>query len=114
MTLKSTAVKLALCAIAVDLLFYWVVFHSGIVLPVINPSIEEYQQRVTSFPREAGQQMGWILLHFPTALVASSLKLPDRYLVYLVGQTGLIFFALGFLIDRRQGRSSSKRGKGAK
>ena len=82
----------------VDLLLYWVIFYSGATLPFINPSVEEYQRQVTSFPRNAGQCYAWVAVHVPAALIG---RFGDRYLVFAVAQTGLIFFVIGTLIDRR-------------
>ncbi|XMB85338.1 hypothetical protein RJG79_07875 [Mycoplasmatota bacterium WC44] len=49
----------------VDLFLYWLLFCSGIVLPFINPSVEIYEQQITSAPRNTNQIILWYLLQIP-------------------------------------------------
>ncbi|MCP3931199.1 MAG: hypothetical protein GY705_19110 [Bacteroidetes bacterium] len=53
----------------IDLLLYLFLFHSGIVLPLINPSVEEYNALFTSFPRDTSQKNIWLMIHWPTFLL---------------------------------------------
>ena len=98
--LKTWKAKLAVSAVSVDLFFYWLVFHSGVVLPFINPSEAAYAQRVTSFPRDAGQHMLWIFLHGPTSVWLGE-HLGDQYLPWAIGQTAVICLVIGAWLDRR-------------
>ncbi len=50
-----------------NLFSYLFLFHSGIVLPFINPSIEEYMQ-YNSAPRDTNQIVLWYLLQIPFIL----------------------------------------------
>ena len=60
--------KIVFIILITDLFLYWLVYYSGIVLPFINPSIEEYELLATSFPRDTHQLYFWILLRVPIAL----------------------------------------------
>jgi len=113
--------KLPLIFILLDLGFYFLVFHSGIILPIINPSKEEYEhiEYTTSFPREAGQQFLWFLIHAPLIIIFSvifnffpSLKnIPSEYgeicsLLLGLLQTGLFFYLIGLEIERRKSKKN--------
>lgn len=95
--------KLTIWAIVIDFLLYLFLFHSGIVLPFINPSQDAYNRQFTSFPRNAMQIYAWIGLHFPTSIIISvALGLGDKFLSLSVVQTGIIFFGIGAFIDHRR------------
>ena len=99
--------KFALWFAAVDALAYWVLFHSGVVLPWINPSPEAYAHQMTSFPRNAAQIYLWILVNWPTSMIVGR-ALGDRYLVVAIAQAGLLGFVIGALIDRRRASGTAK------
>jgi len=106
--------KVPLIFILLDLGVYFLVFHSGIILPIVNPSKEEYEHMryTTSFPRESGQQILWFLIHTPLIIIFSfifnffpSLKnIPSEYseicsLLLGLLQTGLFFYLIGLEIE---------------
>jgi len=101
--LNTYKFKLFIIAITIDLLLYLLIFHSGIVLPYINPSVEDYKPW-TSFPRDAGQKMAWYILHIPTSMLISG----EGYELLSVVQTGLIFLGLGAIIDYKKNLNKNK------
>jgi len=76
--------KICIFVVLIDLLLYILLFHSGIILPFINKSAEEYSRSITSFPRDTGQKMIWILLHFPAPFLGELFQLNDKYLPLLI------------------------------
>ncbi len=82
-----------------DLFLFWILFYSGIVLPYINPSVEDYNAHITSFPRNAAQMYLWIVLHMPTSWIGIVLRLPDQLLAFSVIQTGVI----AYFIEKARG-----------
>jgi cytochrome bd-type quinol oxidase subunit 2 len=63
--------RIVFIIIIIDLLLFWLLFHSGIVLPFINPSVEEYRilvEQGTSFPRHTNQCFLWMHLQIPIVL----------------------------------------------
>ncbi|TCO79157.1 hypothetical protein EV214_103209 [Marinisporobacter balticus] len=63
--------KVIIIALFVDLFLYWLAFYSSIVLPVINPSVEQYRilvEQGTSFPRDTNQCFLWMYLQIPITL----------------------------------------------
>ncbi len=99
--------KLTIWAIVIDLLLYFLLFHSGVTLPFINPSPEEYAQQFTSFPRNAMQLYIWLGLHLPTSYIVD-LSFSNELLGLSVIQTGVIFFGIGAFIDRRREKNGKK------
>ncbi len=99
--MKGLKFKLPLYFVIIDILLYLFLFHSGITLPIINPSVEEYNQQFTSFPRDYMQKIVWIGLHVPTSFAVDS-TFGDNLLGLSVVQTGLIFFGIGSFIDYRR------------
>ena len=86
--------KLALWAVAVDLLLYMFLFHSGITLPFINPSQNVYEAQFTSYPRDAGQKLVWMAFHFPALNVldaALGRQNENRVMPLSAIQTEMIF-----------------------
>lgn len=63
--------KIVFIILMTDLFLYWLLFYSGVILPFINPSAEEYITLVkhgTSFPRETNQCFLWMFLQVPITL----------------------------------------------
>jgi hypothetical protein len=89
--------KTALVFLLVDLLLYFLLFHSGLVLPWINPTLEEYNNTVTSFPRDYAQKLIWILIHFPTSWLLSMRS--DRFLALSVIQYPLLMMGVSRWIE---------------
>ena len=58
----------------VDLFLFWLLNYSGFIVPLISPSIEQYQSSGTSFPLNFNQTLIWFLLHFPTSIVLETLS----------------------------------------
>lgn len=56
-----------LTILLIDLFLYILLVKSNIVLPYINPSIEEYS-KVTSFPRNTNQVIMWYALQIPISM----------------------------------------------
>lgn len=90
--------KICLVVLALDVLLYLFLFHSGIVLPWINLSAEEYSKNLTSFPRDFGQMMFWIVPHMPLSALFGYLG--DSFLVLSVIQWPLVIFGVDKLIVR--------------
>jgi len=100
--------KLAIWAVIVDFLLYLFLFQSGIVLPFINPSVTEYSQQMTSFPRNAMQEYVWMGLHVPASLVYINFPFAEVVVVVLsLFQAGLIFFGIGALIEYLKNRKTA-------
>ena len=99
--MTSLKFKLALLAVTIDLLLYGFLFYSGVILPGINPSVEQYNAQMTSFPRDAMQKILWIALHWPTSLLVHR-SLGARFLGLSVIQTVLIFLGIGSWLDRKK------------
>ncbi|WP_105613997.1 hypothetical protein [Vallitalea okinawensis] len=73
--------KFVMITFIIEVLLFWIVFYSGIILPFINPSIDEYETLVqggTSFPRDYIQGLLWHLLHAPSSLIIDSI-LPSGF-----------------------------------
>lgn len=67
--------KIVIITLLIEILLFWFVFYSGIVIPFINPSIEEYENHIkggTSFPRDYTQMLLWYLIHMPSSLIIDS------------------------------------------
>ena len=64
--------KFMLIVIVVEILFFWLIFYSGVVFPIINLSSEEYKKAFTSFPRDYTQKMIWYLLHVPSSFIVEN------------------------------------------
>jgi hypothetical protein len=94
--------KIVIIVVAVDLFLYWILYYSGVVLPFINPNIEEYNKIINSAPRNIGQMVIWMLLHFPTSYVLESITRNDTYLFLSVIQTGVITYFIEKFIQRRK------------
>lgn len=63
--------KIIFIILIIDLFLYWLLFYSGIVLPFINPSVEQYKiliKQGTSFPRETNQCFLFMWLQIPITL----------------------------------------------
>jgi hypothetical protein len=99
--MKTLKFKLPMALVILDILIYLFLFHSGVVLPFVNPTVAEYNQMQTSFPRDAGQKMTWILFHIPTSAVVDK-NFGDRFLWFSIFQTGVIFFVAGLLVDYKR------------
>jgi hypothetical protein len=95
--------KIPICVAILDLFLFLLLFRSGIVLPVINPSVEQHKQRETVFPRDSMQKILWISVHSPTSAVLGESPLGERFLALSVVQPVLIGFAIGWYIDKRRG-----------
>ena len=65
---------ISIIVLILDMILYFLIFHSGIVFPYINPSIEEYKAMVTSFPRDTSQKYLWIYIHWPIVLLFTKTK----------------------------------------
>jgi hypothetical protein len=84
--------KYIIIFVCLDLFLFWVLFYSGIVLPFVNPSMKEYNKDITSFPRNYGQMLIWVFLHFPTSIILDTVTSNDRLLFLSVFQTGVIVY----------------------
>jgi predicted acyltransferase len=94
--------KIFIIVLLTDLFLYWFLFYSGVVLPFINPSVEEYNNTMTSFPRNASQMFIWIFMHFPTSYILLSITKNDMYLFLLVIQTSVIAYFIEKFIQRKR------------
>lgn len=90
--------KICLSILVIDVLLYRLLFHSGIILPIINPSIEEYNKHITSFPRDYGQQILWFTLHVP--LVSLIAFINENFILISVVQYPLVIIGLSKLITK--------------
>lgn len=99
--------KIIIFVVLADLFLFWLLNYSGFVIPFISPSIEQYQNSGTSFPRNYNQMLIWFILHFPTSIVFESLSqriTGSEVLTSLsVIQTGLI----AYIIEKRSRRIKS-------
>lgn len=96
--------KIVIIVVFTDLFLYWLLFYSGIVLPFINPSLEQYKEMVikgTSFPRNTNQILIWIFLHLPSSYIIDGITRNDRFLFLSVIQTGLMTYYIHKFILRR-------------
>jgi hypothetical protein len=66
--------KIVIIVMLVDLFLFWLLNYSGVIVPFISPSIEQYQNSGTSFPRNFNQIFIWVVLHFPTSIVLGNLS----------------------------------------
>jgi hypothetical protein len=78
--------KVCVLVVLIDLLIYLLLFHCGIILPLINPSVEVYSKKITSFPRDTMQKVIWIIFHFPTLFFVKIFIKSDKQLFLLVIQ----------------------------
>jgi len=92
--------KICLVVLAVDLFSYWLLFHSGVVLPYINPTIEEYNKTLTSFPRDYGQSILWYSIHIPLSSLIGMIN--ENFLVLAILQYPLILLGINAIITKRQ------------
>jgi len=95
--------KTVIIVVLIDLLLYWLIFCTDVVLPFINPSVEEYKHMVTTgttFPRDTSQQLLWIFMHVPTSAIMN-ITTNDKFLFLSVIQTGVITFYIERYIRRR-------------
>ncbi|MCY6370703.1 hypothetical protein [Clostridium ganghwense] len=88
--------KIVIIVVLIDLLLTWLLAFSGIVLPYINPSIEQYRLSGTSFPLDFNQKLIWLIMHAPISLFIEA-KLggitttnSNVFVFLAVLQTGLI------------------------
>ncbi|MCX7708796.1 MAG: hypothetical protein N2484_02985 [Clostridia bacterium] len=86
--------KIVVITILADLILFWLLFYSGLVVPWISPSLEEYNASGTSFPRNYNQILLWFALHLPSSLLIESaresIKGPQLLLSLCTIQTGFI------------------------
>lgn len=94
--------KICLWVLVLDAAVYWLLFYSGLVLPFINPSVEEYNAARTSFARHANQCMVWTVAHFPVSFLIAHIS--ERFLVLSAVQYPLIIYGVHALIQARKGR----------
>lgn len=97
--------KIVIIAVLADLLLFWLLFYSKVVLPFINPSVEQYKEMVrmgTSFPRDTNQMIIWIILHLPSSYITSGIARNDKFLFLSVIQTGLITYYIDKFIQQRK------------
>lgn len=100
--LMKKITKICLSIFLIDVAVYFILFHSGIVLPFINPSVEEYSRKYTSFPRNYAQIIYWIVVHYPSSFIISSIN--ERLLVLSAVQYPIIIFGLNKAISKMQRR----------
>jgi hypothetical protein len=94
--------KKAIALIAgLDLLIYLFLFHSGVVLPFINPSVTDYKAQITSFPRDYMQQLIWLLVHWPSSFIADQIA-GDRLVALSILQWTLVLAIIGRLLSRKK------------
>jgi hypothetical protein len=105
----NMTLKIPICVAIVDLLLYLLLFRSGVVLPLINPSIEEFQRSGPGFPRDFMQQLIWIVPHSPASVIIGDYLLGPRFLALSVIQPVLIGLGLGWYIDHKRGFKPSFR-----
>ena len=97
--------KIVIIVVFTDLFLYWFLFYSGVILPLINPSVDQYRKMVimgTSFTRNTNQALIWIYLHFPTSYIIGSRS--DKFLFLSVVQIGIITYCLEKFIQRKKRR----------
>lgn len=99
----KTVTKICLAILTLDVVVYLILFHSGIVLPFINPTAEEYDAMYTSFPRNYTQTLYWMLAHYPSS--AFFLSLNERLLVLSTLQTPLIIYGANVLIRKLKNKN---------
>jgi len=92
--------KIALIVLGLELIAYFLLFHCGIVLPFINPSIEEYNKTVTSFPRDYGQWLLWMYIHYPMSALMAAIN--ENLTVLAVLQYPLIVVVIGKILENRR------------
>lgn len=59
--------KRVISLVVLDAILYILLVKSNIVLPFINPSIENYSM-VTGFPRNTNQVLLWYMLQIPVSI----------------------------------------------
>lgn len=97
--------KIVIAVVLVDLFLFWLLFYSGIVLPLINPSIEQYNEMMakgTSFPRNTIQMLIWIFLHFPASYIVDTITKDGKFMFLSVVQTGIITYFISKFTKRRR------------
>ena len=100
--------KIVIIVVLIDLLLYWIIFCTDVVLPFINPSVEEYKHMVatgTTFPRNTTQIVFWVFMHAPTSAITSIITRSDNFLFLSVVQTGVITFYIEKFIRRRRDKN---------
>jgi len=94
--------KVVVIVVLVDLLLTWLLVYSGIVLPYISPSIEQYRLSGTSFPRDYAQKLFWLIIHAPTSILIDGklggITNSNIFAFLSVLQTGLIAYYLEKII----------------
>jgi hypothetical protein len=109
--------KLPLIFVLLDIGLSFLISQPNIVLPIINPSEDEYAKisTITSFPRNAGQILVWTYVHLPAFIIVSmltkSITPGDTSTIYTyLGlfvaflQTGLFFYLIGLEIERKKSK----------
>jgi hypothetical protein len=96
--------KLVVIVIIIDLFLTWLLAYSDIVLPYINPSIEQYKGLGTSFPRDYAQKMIWMFTHAPSSIFIDTklggITNSNAFVFLPVIQTGLIAFLVEKIVHR--------------
>ena len=99
--------KICLSILTIDAVVYLILFHSGIVLPFINPTVEEYNAMNTSFPRDYAQAIYWIVAHYPSSVLISLIS--ERFLVLSTAQTPLIIYGVNWLVRKLKNKKHNQR-----
>ena len=97
--------RIVIIVVLTDLLLFWVLFRSIVVLPFINPSVEQYKILLnggTGFPRNTNQMIMWIILHLPTSYIIGGIARSDMYQFLSVIQTGLITYYIDKHLKQRK------------
>ena len=90
-----------------DVVIYLLLFHSGKIFPIINPSVAEYNQHLTSFPRDYMQKLLWLIFHWPSAFMLDRIA-GARWIALSILQWPPILAAIGYFLSRRRSRRHGK------
>lgn len=97
--------KVVIIVVLIDLMLYWLIFCTDVVLPFINPSVEEYKRMVTTgttFPRDTSQELFWMLIHLPTFAITDIITRSEKFRFLAVVQTGVITLYIERFIRKRR------------
>jgi hypothetical protein len=97
--------KVCVLVVLIDLLLYLLLFHCGIILPFINPSVEVYNKSFTSYPRDTMQKVVWALFHFTAIPIAKLFSLNEKYLFLLIIQDVWVILLVNYIFFRKKRNS---------
>jgi hypothetical protein len=94
--------KFVVICVLIDILLFWLLFYSGLILPFINPTLEDYQAILNSAPRHAGQMGLWLMAHMPTSGLISALHLAEPFLILSIFQTAVAAYGIEKIMGQMQ------------